>query len=124
MNSLGPLTALSSLTATAAARTTATASPSLTRLALALGGVRHASRKERDKPTPKPPKSTKLPPPGHGERIYIFNHIMANHIVYSFSPVMKVRRFFFFPLGVPPLLLRRNLPFSPLSLLCLSSTTQ
>lgn len=57
------------------------------------GSVRYASSKVRPRPTPKPKpsKTKKMPPAGHGNRIYVFNHIMANHIVYSFYPKINVR---------------------------------
>lgn len=36
-------------------------------------------------------RSRAIPPPGHGERIWIYNHLTANYIVYSLTPEMNVR---------------------------------
>ncbi|GAB1320123.1 hypothetical protein MFIFM68171_10333 [Madurella fahalii] len=92
----------------AAARRTTTTSPLLAGLALGAvgsrisisgsgsGSARYASGKARPRPTPKPkpPKSKKMPPEGHGNRIYVFNQIVANHIIYSFYPKIKSNRAF------------------------------
>ncbi|KAK3295522.1 transcriptional regulation of mitochondrial recombination-domain-containing protein [Chaetomium fimeti] len=45
---------------------------------------------------PKKPghRSRSVPPPGHAERIYVHNHILANHIIYSLTPEMNPTKAF------------------------------
>lgn len=71
---LRPLAMSGIATASAAARTTVL-------------GLRAASTlKRRRQPRP---ELTKFPE-GHGEQIWIFNHIMTNQVVYSHTPVLRV----------------------------------
>ncbi|KAH6636118.1 transcriptional regulation of mitochondrial recombination-domain-containing protein [Chaetomium tenue] len=35
-----------------------------------------------------------IPPPGHAERIWVHNHFLANHIIYSFTPEMNPTKAF------------------------------
>ncbi|KAK3302522.1 transcriptional regulation of mitochondrial recombination-domain-containing protein [Chaetomium strumarium] len=89
--------------------------PLLSRLgfgARTIAGVRHASTDATPAPTtpsaipvPVPavsgaPKQGKerrprsIPPPGHGERLWVHNHITADLIVYSLTPEMKSTKAF------------------------------
>jgi hypothetical protein len=39
-----------------------------------------------------PHRPRSVPPPGHAERIWVHNHFLANHIIYSLTPEMNVCR--------------------------------
>ncbi len=51
--------------------------------------VRHGHWKPRYK---KPQPELTGYAPDHGEKIYIFNHVRSQQVVYSHSPVLNVRR--------------------------------
>lgn len=68
-------------------------------------GVRHISKKAKEKAKKLEAAQKCAPPPGHGERFWVFNHIEANYVVYSMTPEMRVRvvPLFFLPSPLPPL---------------------
>ncbi|KAK4039217.1 transcriptional regulation of mitochondrial recombination-domain-containing protein [Parachaetomium inaequale] len=55
--------------------------------ATAVGGAQRISKKG-------PHRSRSVMPPGHAERIWVHNHIMANHTVYSLTPEMNSTKAF------------------------------
>jgi hypothetical protein len=64
---------------------------SLPRVGLPTITVRYGSKKPR--PDPKSIKPRTPPPtfdPTYGEKIYVFQHTRANHVIYSHTKVIKV----------------------------------
>jgi hypothetical protein len=58
---------------------------------VALGVSRIAVRNASSRSHPKKVKGPSGQPEGHGREIWLFNHMEANHTVYSFNNSMKVR---------------------------------
>lgn len=96
---LAQLTAKATTTTTLASRAASTATFQATRLPRpkkVVTTVKDSSKSTISRPTV-PYKRYRQPKPeltnfaeGHGEQIWIFNHIVTNQIVYSHTPVLRV----------------------------------
>ncbi|KAJ4304047.1 hypothetical protein N0V88_001656 [Collariella sp. IMI 366227] len=54
-----------------------------------------AKQEKQEKPQKeRKERKIRVPPKGHGERFWVYNHIQANHIVYSLTPELDINKAF------------------------------